>query len=69
MKSIQTEFVLVKEAASMLGVCPNTIRTWGADGKLTEHRHPINGYRLYKREEIDHLIELMRKPAHPRNPK
>lgn len=25
-------FVRVKEAAEILGVCPNTVRAWGAEG-------------------------------------
>ena len=32
--SIRDEFVLVKEAAELLGVCPNTIRSWGESGRL-----------------------------------
>lgn len=65
MPVVRKEFVLVKKAAELLGVCPNTIRAWGAVGKLTEHRHPINGYRLYKREEIDQLLARLETPAHP----
>ncbi len=66
MTSLRTEFVLVKKAAELLGVCPNTIRSWGAEGKLTEHRHPINGYRMYKREDIDRLLKQLRTPVHPK---
>jgi len=69
MTSLRTEFVLVKKAAELLGVCPNTIRAWGAEGKITEHRHPINGYRMYKREDIDRLLELLRTPVQPNHPK
>jgi DNA-binding transcriptional MerR regulator len=64
--SLRTEFVLVKKAAELLGVCPNTIRSWGAEGKLTEHRHPINGYRMYRREDIDRLLKQLRTPVHPK---
>ncbi|MEO2018354.1 MAG: MerR family DNA-binding transcriptional regulator [Fuerstiella sp.] len=42
----------------MLGVSPNTIRAWGAEGKITEHRHPLNNYRLYKKAE---LVKVLRK--------
>jgi len=66
MISLRTEFVLVKKAAELLGVCPNTIRSWGAEGKLTEHRHPINGYRMFKREDIDRLLKQLRTPLHPK---
>ena len=40
--TVRDEFVLVKEAADMIGVCPNTIRSWGASGKLTQYRHPVH---------------------------
>jgi excisionase family DNA binding protein len=46
----------VKEAADLLGVSPNTVRAWGAAGKIPEYRHPANGYRLYRREELEHLL-------------
>lgn len=61
--SIREEFLLVKEAAAMLGVCPNTIRAWGASGQLTEYRHPVNHYRMFKRKDIDQLLKKMREPA------
>ncbi len=69
MTSLRTEFVLVKKAAELLGVCPNTIRAWGAEGKLSEHRHPINGYRMYKRDDIDRLLEQLRTPVQHHHPK
>ena len=46
----------VKEAAGLLGVSPNTVRAWGAAGKIPEYRHPANGYRLYRREELEDLL-------------
>jgi len=51
-----TELVRVKEAAELLGVSPNTVRIWGANGKIPEYRHPVNNYRLYKREELEALM-------------
>jgi excisionase family DNA binding protein len=50
-------FVKVKEAARMLGVSPNTVRAWGADGKIPEYRHPVNRYRLYRRTELEQILE------------
>lgn len=61
--TVKDEFVLVKEAAELLGVCPNTIRAWGANGKLTEYRHPVNDYRMFKRNEIEKLLKKMRQPV------
>jgi DNA (cytosine-5)-methyltransferase 1 len=49
-------FVGVKDAAAILDVAPNTIRAWGAAGKITEYRHPANNYRLYKRSDLERLI-------------
>lgn len=42
----------VQEAAELLGVSPATLRNWDNAGKLKAHRHPINGYRLYSKEDI-----------------
>ncbi len=56
------EFVRVKEAAELLGVCTNTVRTWGVAGKIPEHRHPINNYRLYKRKDLERILSEMQKP-------
>jgi excisionase family DNA binding protein len=61
--SVKEEFVLVKEAAEMLGVCPNTIRAWAASGQITEYRHPLNHYRMFKRKEIELLLKKMRDPV------
>jgi excisionase family DNA binding protein len=49
-------YITVREAAKMLGVCEATLRRWDRLGKLTAIRHPINGYRLYKIEKITSLI-------------
>lgn len=62
MKSME-EFVRVKEAAKLLGVAPNTVRTWGADGRIPEYRHPVNNYRLYKRSDLDQLLSRLAKSA------
>ncbi|MGZ3471204.1 MAG: helix-turn-helix domain-containing protein [Isosphaeraceae bacterium] len=47
------EYLRVKEAATLLGVSPNTIRSWGGEGKIPEYRHPIIRFRRYKRTELD----------------
>jgi len=53
------EFVTVKNAAHRLGVSPNTIRAWGAAGKLPEYRHPMNNYRLYKQSDLESVVEQL----------
>lgn len=56
-------FLTVAEAAELLGVSPNTIRNWGKAGKITEYRHPINNYRLFKSEELEALLAEVDLPA------
>ena len=64
------QFVRVTEAATLLGVSPNTLRAWGAEGRLPEHRHPINNYRLYKRTDLEQVLRnLERSAVKPRRAK
>ncbi len=46
------EFVRIGEAAKILGVTEQTLRNWDSRGKLRPHRHPINGYRMYRVAEV-----------------
>lgn len=48
--------LLVGEAAAMLGVTTKTLRNWDRLGKVRARRHPVNGYRIYLREEIGALL-------------
>ena len=50
-------YIRVKEAAALLGVSPNTVRAWGAEGKIPEYRHPVNNYRLYKQVELERILK------------
>lgn len=50
------DFLRVSDAAEYLGVSPNTLRNWENAGKIVAHRHPVNGYRLFKQEELDDLL-------------
>jgi len=57
------EFLQVSDAAEYLGVSPNTLRNWENAGKIVAHRHPVNGYRLFKQEELDSLLESAQNPT------
>jgi excisionase family DNA binding protein len=57
------EFVRVKQAAALLGVSPNTVRAWGANGRIPEYRHPVNNYRLYKRADLERILRKLERPA------
>jgi excisionase family DNA binding protein len=52
-------FLRVKDAARYLGVSANTLRSWDQQGKLRARRHPLNGYRLYERGELDELLRSL----------
>ena len=57
------DFFRVKQVAELLGVAPNTVRAWGASGKLIEYRHPVNNYRLYKKKDLMVLLKKLEKPV------
>ena len=63
------KYMTIKEAAGYLGVAPNTLRNWGAAGKLKERRHPMNGYRLYTKAELDRLIKRVERSSTNRKKK
>jgi MerR family copper efflux transcriptional regulator len=51
------DFMRISEAADYLGVSPNTLRNWENAGKVVAVRHPVNSYRLFKRKDLDALLE------------
>ena len=60
-----SEYVKVAEAAEILGVSLGTVRTWAADGKIPMHRNPANGYRLFRREDLEKFLKNIAKPITP----
>lgn len=52
-------YVGVHRAAVILGVVPNTVRAWGAAGKIPEYRHPLNNYRMYKRKDLEKVLRRL----------
>ncbi len=53
------EYLKVNAAALYLGVSASTLRNWEKQGKLSTHRNPINGYRLYKKQDLETLLKLI----------
>ena len=55
-------FLTVGEAAEFLGVSASTLRNWDREGKLQASRHPVNGYRLYLKEDLEKLLRQLPRP-------
>lgn len=52
-----SDYLTVGDAAATLGVSRSTLRNWDKAGKLKPYRHPVNGYRLYNRHELEALLK------------
>ena len=52
-----SDYVHTAAAAEYLGVAQNTLRNWAARGELPMHRNPVNGYRFFKRTDLDKLLK------------
>ena len=63
MAATEEKYLTVKEASEILGIAPNTLRSWGSAGKIDEYRHPVNNYRLYRPEDVNALREALLKPV------
>jgi excisionase family DNA binding protein len=54
-KSLPTgkpDVLTISEAAEVIGVSEATLRRWDKAGKFSPHRHPVNGYRVYRRGDV-----------------
>lgn len=60
-----SDYLRIAEAAGYLGVSPNTLRNWENAGKIVAHRHPMNSYRLFKKEDLDALLKRVQKSRKP----
>lgn len=58
-----SEYVKTAEAAEILGVAQNTLRKWAEQGKIPMHRNPANGYRLFKRSDLDAFLRETARPV------
>lgn len=63
------DFLRISEAADYLGVSPNTLRNWESAGKIVAHRHPVNDYRLFRREDLDAVLKKVERPPRQRRTK
>ena len=61
-----TQYLHTAAAAEYLGVAQNTIRKWAGRGDIAMHRNPANGYRLFKRSDLDKFLTKTAKPVKPK---
>lgn len=60
-----SEYMLTTEAAEFLGVSENTIRTWAASGKIRVARNPANGWRLFRRGDLEKFLKKAARAERP----
>ncbi|MCL4190205.1 MAG: MerR family DNA-binding transcriptional regulator [Thermoguttaceae bacterium] len=51
------DYLRISQAAEYLGAPPDTLRNWENVGKIAAHRHPEDGYRLYRLARSAHWID------------
>jgi excisionase family DNA binding protein len=61
-KTKVSEYVKVAEAAEILGVSQGTVRTWAEAGKIPMHKNPANGYRLFRRIDLERFLAKVANP-------
>ena len=60
-----SEFLTIGEASAYLGVSKVSLRRWDRAGMLKARRHPISGYRLYLRSELDGFLSQLGEAEQP----
>jgi len=60
-----SEFLTIGEASAYLGVSKVSLRRWDRAGMLKARRHPISGYRLYLRSELDGFLSQLCEAEQP----
>lgn len=60
------DFFTIGQAATVIGVSPASLRNWDRAGKLSPLRHPLNGYRLYRRCDLEAILGALANAAGPK---
>ncbi|MCA9221585.1 MAG: helix-turn-helix domain-containing protein [Planctomycetales bacterium] len=65
-----SDYAMTAEAAEILGISQTTLRKWAAKGKIAVHWNPANGYRLFRRADLQlFLKQVADTELPPRRPK
>jgi excisionase family DNA binding protein len=57
------EYVKVAEASEILGVSQGTVRAWAESGKIPMHKNPANGYRLFRKDDLEKFLKTVARPV------
>lgn len=64
------EYVKIAAAAKFLGVSQNTLRKWADEGRIAMRLNPGNGYRLFRRTDLEKFLQAAARPAKaPKKPR
>ncbi|MEO8493881.1 MAG: helix-turn-helix domain-containing protein [Planctomycetota bacterium] len=61
-----SDFVKTSQEAEILSVSQNTLRAWAKTGRIPVRRNPANGYRLFKRSDLDRFLAKLDRPGRER---
>lgn len=65
----QDEYFRISDAAEYVGVSAQTLRRWEKEGRVDAVRHPGNGYRYYRRADLEPFrLEYQRAAGETSNP-
>tara|TARA_B110000503_G_scaffold61825_1_gene98049 strand:- start:5814 stop:7058 length:1245 start_codon:yes stop_codon:yes gene_type:complete len=56
---VTKEYYSLNEVSEILGKSKETLRRWDRDGKFKAVREPISQYRIYKKEQVNSLLEQL----------
>lgn len=62
-----SDYMKTAEAARILGVSQNTLRAWAEAGKIPMFRNPANGYRLFRKRDLEEFLGSVEQTAKTRN--
>jgi excisionase family DNA binding protein len=57
------EYIRIAEAAHIMGVSQNTLRLWAEAGKVPVCRNPANGYRLFRKKDLEAFLRRVESGA------
>ena len=60
------DYVKIAEAADYLGISQSTLRKWADEGKIAASINPANGYRLFRRDDLEQFLNQVRQSARQR---